>query len=422
MFTLSVGMTLLSVGLIFLHVLTIAFFFRPMVAGSRAVRLCDQHLHNMTYEYMLGIREIRSFGMTEKVQECFEQKMEERVHCVRKINYLSRSSTAVCGFIGNFWSIAILWYGGLKVLNGEFTLGSLMAFSMVAGRAFHPVSDLTNMFMRLKDDLVGIRRIFEILKVPREDVEDRGKKSISHIDGKIDFESVWFSYDGESQVLKGATFSVAPKEVVALIGKNGSGKTTVCNLICGFYQPSAGSVSIDDFNLSSVRLNSLRESIGIVPQQPFLFSGTIRDNLICGKGYVTDDELDQVMCDVNMADMISRLPNGLQTQVGEKGIKLSSGERQRIAIARALLKKPSILILDEPMAFLDAESEKTVGSTLEKITRRQTTIIIAHSMNTIRKANKVLVVDSGQVIEKKFGPGDSIALEDNFLHTSTFHS
>jgi len=299
-----------------------------------------------------------------------------------------------------FLAIAgVLWYGGMEVLAGRLSAGGLASFLFYLIFIAASVGAFTGLYSQVQEALGATRRIFEIIDT-QPDVQDRpGAAAMPRVSGRIEFEGVEFSYDERIAVLHGINLSVEPGEVLALVGPSGAGKSTVFNLIPRFYDPTAGRVKIDGRDLREVTQRSLRDQIGIVPQETLLFGGTIRENILYGRLDATDDEITAAAHAANAHEFIMEFPDGYGTIVGERGVKLSGGQRQRIAIARAILKDPRILLLDEATSSLDSESEGLVQEALERLMKNRTTVIIAHRLSTVQVANRIAVLEAGRLVE-----------------------
>jgi ATP-binding cassette, subfamily B, bacterial MsbA len=293
----------------------------------------------------------------------------------------------------------ILWFGGREVLAGRLTGGALIAFLVYAINIATSLGAFTNMYAQLQEALGASQRIFELMD-EKPDIEDApGARPLPPVRGCLAFDRVSFAYAPGVPVLHEVELEIQPGEVLALVGPSGAGKSTLFNLIPRFYDPTTGRVCVDNYDLRQVTLNSLRSQIGLVPQEIQLFSGSVRENLRYGRLEANDAELEAAARAANAEEFITRLPQGYDTQVGERGIKLSGGQRQRVAIARAILKDPRILLLDEATSSLDSESEGLVQEALERLMQGRTAVIIAHRLSTVQKANRIAVLDEGRLVE-----------------------
>jgi ABC transporter fused permease/ATP-binding protein len=309
-------------------------------------------------------------------------------------------SFIIFGLFGGI--VLVLWYGGGLVAKGEMTIGDLTSFIIYTSFIGGSVAGMGEFYSQLQKAIGASQRIREILKIESEVKTENNSKDFNKINGEISFENVQFSYPtrADVEVLKGISFKIKQGEKIALVGQSGAGKSTIAHLIQRFYPVSNGEIKIDNTSLYQFDITELRKNIGIVPQELILFGGTIKENIAYGKPHATEVEIIDAAKKANAWEFINHFPDGLETLVGERGVKLSGGQRQRIAIARAILKDPAILILDEATSSLDAGSEHLVQEALDVLMQNRTTIIIAHRLATIRKADKILVLSNGQISEQ----------------------
>ncbi len=304
------------------------------------------------------------------------------------------------GFLGFASSIVVLWYGGHQVARGELTTGELVAFLLYLGMVAGPIGGLAGQWTGIQSAFGAADRVFALLDTEPEVRDAADATRLPPVRGEIRFEDVVFRYGSGPVVLDGVTTVFRTGEATALVGPSGAGKTTLVNLVGRFYDPVAGTVRVDGRDLRAVTVRSLREQIAVVPQEPILFADTIRENIRYGRLDASDAEIDDAAAAANATEFISRLPSGIDTVVGERGVRLSVGQRQRVSIARALLRDAPILLLDEATSSLDNESEFLVQQALDRLMRGRTTIVIAHRLSTVERADRILVLDRGRIVEE----------------------
>ena len=380
--------------------ISIAFLFgRRIQKGSTHVQ--DQLAASTTVaeEGLQGIRVVKSFGREAYEMGRYALAMEQTFRASLRMAVYNSLFTALMMFLG-FGSIAaIMWYGGREVIAGRLTLALITGFLMYGVSIAGSLGGLGGLYAQLRAAIGGVQRVFEILDTGPSVQDLPGAVQLPAAQGHIAFENVSFSYDGQSPVLQNVSLEIRAGEILALVGPSGAGKSTIFNLIPRFYDPAAGTIRIDGHDLRAVTQNSLRQQIGIVPQETLLFGGTIRENIRYGRLEATDEQIIAAAQAANAHEFIMGFPNQYETMVGERGMNLSGGQRQRIAIARAILKDPAILLLDEATSSLDNESEELVQEALNRLMQNRTTVIIAHRLSTIKVAHRIAVLDSGRIIE-----------------------
>jgi ATP-binding cassette subfamily B protein len=302
--------------------------------------------------------------------------------------------------IGNLTFVIIVLSGSLLVLNNAITIGVVTSFIFYSKQFQRPINELASTFNQLQSGIAGAERVFEILDEEDEREDELDAIEADNIKGKVEFRNVYFNYSKNKEVLKDISFMVEAGTKVALVGPTGAGKTTIVNLLTNFYEVTKGEILIDDVNINKYKKNSLRNMFGVVLQDTYLFSGTIKENIRYGKLDATDEEI-ITACKISNADeFIKRLPNGYDTYISEGGGNLSQGQRQLLAIARAVLKDPSILILDEATSNVDTRTELKIQEAMISLMKNRTTFIIAHRLSTIRDSDIIMMIEDGRIIEK----------------------
>ena len=360
----------------------------------------SSNLNAFVHEDMAGMRIIKSFSAEEETSETFDELVDE----VRG-SFLSavRLNDAFGSVIDLCWGIgcAALYYVGIVILGtDQVSIGTLMAFGTYISMFWRPIMNLSNFYNQIITNIAGAERIFEILDTPSAIHDGEDVTELPQIRGEVTFEDVTFSYEDGVKVLDHVSFHIKPGETIALVGPTGAGKTTIVNLISRFYDTQKGRVLIDGYDVKDVSLESLRSQMGIMTQDNFLFSGTIKDNIRYGKLDATDEEIIAAAKAVGAHDFISKLEKGYDTELGERGGSLSIGQRQLLAFARTMVSMPKILILDEATSSIDTKTELLVQAGIEHLLKGRTSFVIAHSGSTIQKADRIFVVDDGHIIEE----------------------
>ena len=350
-------------------------------------------------EMIVSIRLIRLFVREDYEIDRFNRENENNFNAQMKAAQLSATLTPVVEFLAAFAVTVIVWYGGNEVIRGNLTSGSLIAFLVYAVNISNPVKRLGNVYGSIQRAVAAADRVFEVLDTLPEVQDAPDAKPLPPVEGRVTFEDVTFEYRSGEPALRNMSIDVAPGQVLAIVGPSGAGKSTIANLIPRFYDPQAGRICIDGVDIRDITVASLREQLAMVPQDTILFSASIYENILYGRLDATREEVMAAAQASNAHNFILQLPDGYETQIGERGCQLSGGQRQRIAIARAILKNPRILILDEATSALDAESERLVQDALDKLMVGRTTFVIAHRLSTIQRADRILVLEKGRVVE-----------------------
>lgn len=351
-------------------------------------------------EALAGIRVIKGFHAEEREREVFRKGAFRIFDNVRKTLTTTSLVTSSSVMLLGLSSSIIMFYGGAQMMDDAISVGDFFAFTLTLGFMITPVVQMTNIGTQLTEAFAGLDRMEEILAESREQDNQDRTVELSEVRGHYIFDDVWFAYEEDQDVIKGVSFEAPPGTVTALVGSSGSGKTTIASLAASFLTPNRGTIYIDQADLSGVRLDTFRKHLGVVLQEDFLFDGTIRENILFAKPDADEDQLREVVEAAHVDEFIDRFDDGLETLIGERGVKLSGGQKQRITIARALLANPRILILDEATSNLDAESERFIQSSLQTLMQGRTTFVIAHRLSTIRRADQILVLEDGQVVER----------------------
>jgi ATP-binding cassette, subfamily B, bacterial MsbA len=353
----------------------------------------------ITEETFQNIRDVKSFTREEYEIERHDSAIWRSFEATLRLIKVRMVFGPLVAFLGFASLAAILWFGGREVLDGRLSGGELIQFLFYGVTVAASFAALVNLYTQLQEAIGATKRVFELLDTKPDIIDKPDAIPLDSVAGRVTFEDVSFSYDGQQAVLRDIELDIASGEIVALVGPSGAGKTTMFNLIPRFYDPNSGRVLIDDHDLRDVKIASLRAQIGIVPQETLLFGGTIMENIRYGRLEATDEEVYEAARAANAHTFITELTDGYETTVGERGIKLSGGQRQRVSIARAILKNPRILLLDEATSSLDNESEHLVQEALGHLMQNRTTVIIAHRLSTIRVADRIAVLNKGAIVE-----------------------
>ena len=351
-------------------------------------------------ESLGGVRVVKGYHAEAREEAVFSsgvgKLLENILKTLTATSALSLASTLLLGIVG----AAVLYVGTRQILAGSLTVGGLFTYTMLLGFLIAPVFQVVAIGTQLTEALAGMERTQEILHERPEDVDPRRTVALGRVEGRVAFEDVTFSYDGVREVLGGISFRSEPGTVTALVGPSGSGKSTIIGLIAAFHAPARGVVTVDGVDLSTVRLDSYRSQLGVVLQDTFLFDGTIRENVAFSRPEASEEDVLSACRLARVDEFAEQFEEGYETIVGERGVKLSGGQRQRVSIARAILADPRILILDEATSSLDSESEALIQEGLAHLMKGRTTFVIAHRLSTIRRAEQILVVEAGRIVER----------------------
>ena len=382
-----------------LMAILIGWFGERLLSYSRQSQNRISDLSALLTEVFSGIRLIKAFVAEDYEIARFAEEAEQN----RRAKYLSERVKAlqfvVVGFLEAMSVILLFFLGGWQISQGNLTGTQFISYIAGVALLIDPIAITTANYGDFKQGEASSDRIFELLEIQPTVVEKPGAIELPHVTGKVEYRNINFAYNSETPILQNMSLLVLPGEMIALVGASGAGKTTLVNLLPRFYDPQAGQILIDGIDIQDVTLNTLRRQIGIVPQETILFSGTIAQNIAFGQSYYELKDVQKAAEIANAHQFISQFPEGYQTWVGERGVNLSGGQKQRIAIARAVLLDPRILILDEATSALDSESEGLVQEALERLMRDRTVFIIAHRLATVRRADRILVLEKGRIVE-----------------------
>jgi ATP-binding cassette, subfamily B, bacterial HlyB/CyaB len=392
-----------------LGLVVIPFYFLLTLISAPILRRISREIFNTEtaerrylIEALTGIRTVKSMGIEQSVRWRWEDLFNTSVRVNFSGKLFNINLRVFSDTVDAVTTAALLWFGAWQVIQGQLTIGQLVAFNMLLGNVIRPLERLIGLWDDLQEIFVAVERINDVIDTAPEEDRQQLRPTLPTIQGALSFEQVTFRYDAESEAntLENLSFSIEPGQTFALVGRSGSGKTTISKLVLGLYPPNRGRILVDGYDLSSLSLRSLRRQVGVVDQDTFLFGGTIQENISVAYPAAALEEIRAAASLAGADDFIQSMPLKYETQIGEGGGLLSGGQRQRIAIARALLSNPRLLILDEATSNLDAESERIIQTNLNTIRRNRTTLIIAHRLSTVRNADQILVLDQGVLIEQ----------------------
>lgn len=393
-------LTLMSLVVLPLFAINYYLFIGKMRVLWRALRHRWAEISGGLYEAVAGARVVKAFHMEKHEERKVFKSMRQTYKYDIQLAKLSTLMGSIAGLFQVIGTGIVLWYGGYLVVKGIFTVGTMIAFYSYLSRMYGPMMNLINVNTTIQSTMVSAERVFGLLDSQPTVEEAPDAVPLPEIKGYVNFDNVSFSYDPEKPVLHEVNFEVKPDMMVALVGPSGCGKTTVVNLLARFYDPTSGAIYIDGHDLRKVTIKSVRNQIGVVLQESFLFKGSVADNIRYGRMNATDQEVVRASIDANAHKFIVEdLAEGYETDVGERGGRLSGGQKQRVAIARTILRNPRILILDEATSALDSEAEFQIQEALERLMKGKTTFVIAHRLSTVMKADMIIVLKEGRVVE-----------------------
>src|SRR5258706_3437400 len=380
--------------------LVVYYYTHRIKKASRAVRLKEGQVVNVLEEVLSSIRVVKAFAREDYEQKRFERESRESVEAALQARSIKAKLPPLVEIIVACGTCLVLWYGARLVLKGALPPGELLVFLLYLGKMYKPMRELSKMTDTISKAQVGWERIREVLENEMQVRDLPGAKRAPQFKGRIEFDHVDFSYEGSRSILRDINFDIKPGQFAALVGPTGAGKTTIVSLLPRFYDLTSGQIRIDGTDVRQFKVRSLRQQISFVLQETLLFRATVAQNIAYGKPEATTEEIIRAAKAANADEFIQKLADGYDTMVGERGVTLSGGQRQRLTIARAIIRHAPILILDEPSAGLDAESEQLVFDALGNLMEGKTSIVIAHRLATVRRADVIFVIDDGRVVEQ----------------------
>jgi ABC-type multidrug transport system fused ATPase/permease subunit len=397
---ISWQLTLSTLAFLIAFAVTMSYAFKRLRPIFRQRGELTAEVTGRLAETLGGSRLVKVYTAEKREEKTFSEGVDKLFKNIASTITGTSVMGAVAGLVIGCISVVTIMIGGRAVLRGAMTIGDLIMFVFFVAAMAMPLIQISSIGTQITEAFAGLDRIHELRRVATEDQEDASRRSLGEVDGKVEFEDVTFEYKPDTPVLRNIWFSAPAGSTTALVGPSGSGKSTLIGLVMAFYRPKTGRVLIDGVDLDQVKLRDYRHQLGVVLQDNFLFDGTIRDNIAYSKPDATDDEVRRASRIAHCDEFIDRFEQGMDTVVGERGVKLSGGQRQRVAIARAVLADPRILILDEATSSLDSEAEALIRDGLRSLRRGRTTFVIAHRLSTIQSADQILVLDNGLIVER----------------------
>jgi ATP-binding cassette subfamily B protein len=400
MFYLNWTFTLIALSVLPILFVVVYTFTHRIKSASREVRKKESEIVSVIQEVISSMRVVKAFAREDYEERRFEKESLASVEIALKARGLKAMLPPIVEIIVAAGTCLVLWYGARLVLSGALSVGDMVVFLLYLGKMYKPMRDLSKMTDTFSKAGVGFERIKEVLETERQVRNLPGARRAPILKGRIEFDHVYFGYGEDRQILKDVSFKIEPGQVAALVGPTGAGKTTIVSLTPRFYDPTSGQVRIDGYDVRRFKLRSLRQQFGFVLQDTMLFHATIGQNIAYGKPEATTQEIIKAAKLANATEFIDKMPQRYDTMVGERGVTLSGGQRQRVAIARAVIRNSPILIMDEPSTGLDAASEEIVFEALARLMEGKTSIVIAHRLATVRRADVIFAIDGGSVVEQ----------------------
>ncbi|WML57361.1 ABC transporter ATP-binding protein [Neobacillus sp. PS2-9] len=400
MFYMNVPLTIVSVLLFPLYAFSVRYFFGNLRTLTRTRSQALAEVQSYLHERVQGMPVIKSFAIEEYEQKQFDKQNKNFLEKALQHTSWNAKSFSAVNTITDIAPLIVIGYAAYLVIQGELSLGTMVAFFAYIDKLYSPLRRLVNSSTTITQSFASMDRVFEFLDEKYDIIDDPNAQECNHVQGDISFENVYFSYDQtDEMVLKDITLHVKKGETIAFVGMSGGGKSTLVSLFPRFYDVTKGRITLDGIDIRNFKVQTLRDKIGVVFQDNILFSESVRDNILLGKPGASDEEVYRAAKAANAHEFILNLSDGYNTKVGERGVKLSGGQKQRVAIARVFLKNPPILILDEATSALDLESEHSIQESLEELAKDRTTFIVAHRLSTITHANRIVLIEHGQIVE-----------------------
>lgn len=392
-------LAVVGVVVLCLAIMPVVFIRKKIKSVSNDSMVVGGNLTTNFNETYHGNRVMTAYGLQERQKAIFNARLHDAFDLTMSLTKRVGWMSPIMYLIASFGIAFVLWYGTSLILNGTMTMGALTSFVTSLLLLYKPIKSFGNTLTDLQTVFVAMGRVFELFDLESEIKDSSDAVELAEVKDGISFNDVCFEYVEEHPVLKHINLNVRKDETIAIVGNSGGGKTTLVNLVPRFYDVVSGSLTIDGIDVRKIKLDSLRSHIAVVFQDNFLFSGTIRENILLGKPNATEDEINQVIELAHLGDFLTSLPNGIDTEIGERGTSLSGGQRQRVAIARAMIKNTPIVILDEATSALDNQSEEIVQKALDNLMQNKTVFVIAHRLSTIKNANRIAVINDGELVE-----------------------
>ncbi|WP_099191643.1 ABC transporter ATP-binding protein [Tepidibacter mesophilus] len=399
MLTLNVKMTLVIFSIMPIMLTFAIIKNRELKKSFRDLRVKIGDINSQAEDSISGIRVVKAFNNEDYEEDKFDIGNNSFKETKQKSYKVLGQFFSGITFFSNIINLVVLMYGSYLIYNNEFTIGDLIGFLLYVSMFLQPIRKITTLIENYQRGMAGFERFIQVMEIQPEIQDKEDSINVDKLKGDIEFEDVEFGYNNNKSILTGISMNVKSGQTIAIVGPSGAGKTTLLRLIPRFYEVTNGDIKIDSINIKDMKISDLRKNIGVVEQDVFLFSGTIKENILYGKQDATDEEIIEAAKNANAHEFISSLEHGYDTYIGQRGVKLSGGQKQRIAITRIFLKNPPILILDEATSALDTQTERIIQKSLYDLSKNRTTLVIAHRLTTIKNADKIIVLTNDGITE-----------------------